>query len=427
MPHCGQSLRRTTVAAVIILATLVTLPAQTTTGSITGRIADSSQAAMPGVELAAASADTGLERRTTSNHEGLYTFALIPPGVYQVTAQAKGFRSATRSAQLLVSQTLRVDFALEVGTVSEAVEVSAVVNQIQTENSKIVSSVTNKMVDELPLVVGGAMRSPFDLALITPEANLAQGVGDADTSLSIGGGQASAYGATLDGVTVLTTSSNRIGGSALNTPSVDAITEFAVESNGFKAEFGRGQGGSITFSSKSGTNEFHGTAYEFLRNNSLDARRFFEDKRGVYKQHDFGWSLGGPVHIPKIYNGRSRTFFFASMEWFRNRIGATSQRLTVPTEEMYGGDFSRWVDAQGRVLPVYDPATTKPNPSGAGSIRTPFAGNRIPVNRFANLSRGILNVINIRPNVSATPGTGDYVRDNYINNAGTQQEPGAQV
>ncbi len=423
MALAGRHIHQAALAAIMSLGSLITLSAQTTTGSITGRIADSSQAAMSGVELTAVSADTGLERRSSTNQEGLYTFALLPPGAYQVTVQARGFRSTTRSAQLLVSQTIRLDFTLELGTVAEAVEVSAVVNQIQTENSKVVSAVTNKMVDELPLVVGGAMRSPFDLALITPEANRAEGVGESDTALSIGGGQSAAYGATLDGVTVLTTSSNRIGGSALNTPSVDAITEFAVESNGFKAEFGRGQGGTITFSSKSGTNELHGTAYEFLRNDALDARRFFEANRGVYKQHDFGWSVGGPVYIPKIYNGRSRTFFFASAEWFRNRVGAASQRLTVPTGEMYGGDFSRWVDAQGRVLPIYDPATTRPNPAGAGSIRTPFAGNLIPANRFANFSKGVLSVINLRPNVNATPGTGDYVRDNFIASTGTQREP----
>jgi len=407
----------------ILLAAALPLLGQSTSGNISGRVSDPTQAAVPGAEIVVKNADTGLELRAESNPEGLFTFSLLPPGGYKVSARASGFRPVTRTAQLLTGQTLRADFTLELGTVSEAVEVSAVVNQIQTENSKIVSAVTNKMVDELPLVVGGAMRSPFDLSLITPEANRAEGAGTSDTSLSIGGGQSSAYGATLDGVSVLTTSSNRIGGSALNTPSVDAITEFAVESNGFKAEFGRGQGGTITFSSKSGTNELHGTAYEFLRNNALDARRFFEDKRGIYKQHDFGWSIGGPVLIPKLYDGRSRTFYFASMEWFRNRLGATSQRLSVPTPEMYRGDFSRWVDTAGRLLPVYDPATTRANPAGTGSIRTAFPGNMIPASRFASFSKSVLGVINVVPNTGAAPGTSDYVRNNYVNDTGTQQEP----
>ncbi|MDX1980478.1 MAG: TonB-dependent receptor, partial [Bryobacteraceae bacterium] len=397
---------------------------QTSTASITGRLSDATEAIVPGAEVVARNSDTGVERRTVSNQEGAFALSLLPPGTYQVTIRAAGFRPASRTGiPLIVNQTVRVDFVLEVGTVSEAVEVSAATNQIQMESSKIVSAVTNKMVDELPLVVGGAMRSPFDLAVITPEANQPEGVGSADTSLNIGGGQASAYGATLDGVSVLSTASNRASWSAMNTPSVDAITEFAVESNGFKAEYGRGQGGMITFSSKSGTNELNGTAYEFLRNNALDSRRYFEDKRGVYKQHDFGWSLGGPVYIPKIYDGRSKTFFFSSMEWFRNRVGAASGRFTVPTPEMYGGDFTNWVDQQGRRLPVYDPATTRANPAGAGFVRTPFANNMIPASRFARFSTNVMKVVELKPNVNAAPGTGEYVRDNFINSTGTQRSP----
>jgi hypothetical protein len=138
------------------------------------------------------------------------------------------------------------------------------------------------MVDELPLVVGGAMRGAFDLALITPEANQPN-----DDNFNVGGGQGGGYGATLDGVSVLTGRFNSVQWTNVNTPSVDAITEFAVETNGFKAEYGRAQGGIITFSSKSGSNEFHGTVYEFLRNDALDSRRFFEASKAKLRQNDF--------------------------------------------------------------------------------------------------------------------------------------------
>jgi hypothetical protein len=127
------------------------------------------------------------------------------------------------------------------------------------------------------------MRSPFDLALVTPEANQFGTGGSADQSFQIGGGQAASYGATMDGVSVLTGRFNSVQWAAVNTPSVDAIQEFTVESNGFKAEYGRGSGGMMSFTTKSGTNEFHGTAYEFFRNNILDTRRFFEAQRGVLK------------------------------------------------------------------------------------------------------------------------------------------------
>jgi hypothetical protein len=300
------------------------------------------------------------------------------------------------------------------------VQVAASLELLQTTTAKVSTAVSNKMVDELPLVVGGAMRGAFDLALITPEANM-----PADDDFNVGGGQGGAFGATLDGVSVLTGRFNSVQWTNVNTPSVDAITEFAVETNGFKAEFGRGQGGILTFSSKSGTNELHGTAYEFLRNDALDTRRFFEDQKGKYKQHDFGWSVGGPMWLPRIYDGRNRTFFFASGEWFRNRAGATSGRFSVPTPEMYDGDFRNWVDGSGRPLPIYDPATTQPNPSGPGFVRQPFPGNQVPQARFSEISRNYVNLIRdvLRPNNNAAPGTSDYVRNNYINNVGTALDP----
>ncbi|MBL8223429.1 MAG: hypothetical protein JNL62_29625, partial [Bryobacterales bacterium] len=116
----------------------------------------------------------------------------------------------------------------------------------------------------------------------------------------------------------------------------------------------------------------------FARNDAFDARRFFEAKRGSYKQHDFGWSVGGPVWIPKLYDGRNKTFFFAAGEWFRNRVGAASQFFSVPTPEMYQGNFNNWVDDAGRRLPIYDPATTRANAAGTGFVRDAFPNNQIP-------------------------------------------------
>jgi hypothetical protein len=222
---------------------------------------------------------------------------------------------------------------------------------VQTENAKVTTAVQNKLVDELPLVVAGALRSPFHLVSITPEA---RGGG---TRLALGGGQARAWEATLDGVSVATNRAADAIEIAYTTPSLEAITEFAVDTNGFKAEYGQAGGGIMTFSSKSGTNEFHGSAYNFLRNEKLDARGFFASSRSVYKQHDFGATLGGPMSIPKLYNGRNRTFFFIAYEGFRNRVGANDTIRTVPTPEMYEGDFSRWVDARNNLLQIYDPAS----------------------------------------------------------------------
>jgi outer membrane receptor protein involved in Fe transport len=395
--------------------------AQTDRGIINGTVTDSTGAAIPGARVVAANTATNVESTTLTTSSGDFTIPALPVGTYQLRVEKQGFKAAVRSNIVVAAgSTVTINAQLEVGAITESIQVTATLDMLQTSTAKVSTAVSNKMVDQLPLVVGGAMRGAFDLALITPQANE-----PGDDTFNIGGGQGGAYGATLDGISVLTGRFNSVQWANVNTPSVDAITEFAVETNGFKAEFGRGQGGMITFSSKSGTNELHGTAYEFLRNDALDARRFFEDKKGKYKQNDFGWSVGGPVYLPKLYNGRNRTFFFASGEWFRNRVGASSGRFSIPTPEMFNGDFSNWVDGNGRPVPIYDPSTTQPNPSGSGFIRTPFAGNQIPQSRFANISKNYVNLVKdvLRPNNGAAPGTSDYVRNNYINNTGTKLDP----
>lgn len=395
--------------------------AQTDRGIINGTVTDSTGAAVPDARVVATNAATNIAFTTQTTSTGDYTIPTLPVGAYQLRVEKQGFKAAVRSdITVTAGSTVTINAQLEVGATTESIQVSATLDLLQTSNAKVSTAVSNRLVDELPLVVGGAMRGAFDLALITPEANM-----PSDDNFNVGGGQGGAYGATLDGVSVLTGRFNSVQWANVNTPSVDAITEFAVETNGFKAEYGRGQGGMLTFSSKSGSNEFHGTGYEFLRNDALDSRRFFEDQKGKYKQHDFGWSAGGPVWLPKIYNGRNRTFFFASGEWFRNRVGAGSGRFSVPTPEMYNGDFRNWVDGNGRPLPIYDPATTQPSASGAGFVRQPFANSQIPQARFSTIARNYAALVRdvLKMNNGAAPGTSDYVRNNYINNVGTALDP----
>jgi hypothetical protein len=394
---------------------------------LTGAVVDSTGAAVADAKVTAIQTETNTTFATVSTSSGDFTIPALPVGDYQLRVEKPGFKTfVTSGITLIAGGTSRVNARLDVGAITESIQVSASVAQVQTDTAKTATQVSNKMVDELPLVVGGAMRSAFDLAMVAPQANVPSGAAEgADKAFNIGGGQAGAYGAMLDGVTILTGRFNSIEWANVNTPSVDAITEFSVETNGFKAEYGRAQGGLITFTSKSGTNDLHGTVYEFLRNDALDSRRFFEAKKGTYKQHDFGWSAGGPVYIPKLYDGRNKTFFFASMEWFRNRVGASSTRDSVPTPEMYQGDFRNWVDASGKRIPIYDPATTRPNPNGSGFIRDVFTDNVIPQNRFSNYAKAVLqNVGQVAfPNTGAAPGTSDYVRNNYINSSGTTLDP----
>jgi hypothetical protein len=418
---------RTILSVVLCLILSAFVHGQSDRGTLTGTVTDSSGSVIPGATVTATNQNTNVSARTITTDDGLYVIPALVPGTYKIRVELTGFKAAEQAdVNIAAATTTRVNLALTVGEISESVQVTSAPFQLQTENAKISAQVSNKMVDELPLVVGGAVRSPFDLALITPEAKQVEGTGpNKDEAFALGGGQVASWGITLDGVSAGTGRFASVEWASVNTPSLDAITEFTVDTNGFKAEYGRASGGIMSFASKSGTNQFHGTLYEFLRNDVFDARRFFEDKRGIYKQHDFGWSVGGPVWIPKLYHGKNRTFFFSSMEWFRNRVGASSERFSVPTPEMYRGDFSNWVDQNGRKITIYDPATTRANPSGTGFIRDPFPNNLIPESRFSNFAKAVLKVAgNVGfPNNNAAPGTSDYVRNNYINNSGVVLDP----
>ncbi|MBS1825158.1 MAG: TonB-dependent receptor [Acidobacteria bacterium] len=392
---------------------------QSERGTINGTITDPSGAAIAAAEVNAVSRDTNAVSKTLSSTTGEFNIPNLPPGVYRLEVTATGFkRFLQREVNVSASGSIRVDAQLQLGQVSEAVEVTAAVSTIQTDSAKTSTQVENKMVDELPLVVAGSMRSPFNLVSVAAEA---RGSGQ---RLALGGGQVAAWDATLDGHSVGTNRSGDTAEAALNTPSVEALTEFSVDTNGFKAEFGQAGGGVMSFASKSGTNNFHGSAYDFLRNDALDSRGFFAAKRSVYRQNDFGFTVAGPLYVPKLYDGRNKTFFFFSYEGFRNRVGANDTILSVPTPEMYRGDFRNWVDQNNRAIAVYDPSTTRANPAGTGSVRDAFPGNQIPVSRFATTASAIAGFgSSIAPNRGFGAGTSNYVRNNYLVSGGTMVTP----
>src|SRR5882762_4044598 len=406
--------------AAVVFATPAPSFAQSERGSITGVIQDTTKAPIPGVSVKVINTATNATTDVVSSAAGAYGAANLPPGPYRIEASLTGFQSArVDGIRLTAGGTTRVDVTLNLGAITESVTVVANSPLLQTEDAKISTNISNELIDQLPLVVGGAMRSVFDLVATVPES---KGSG---TNVVLGGGQGGAFGATLDGISVNTNRNADTTETAFLTPSVEAITEFAVETNGFKPEFGQAGGGAITFASKSGTNKFQGSVYNFLRNDALDRKGFFEQTKGVYRQNNYGASWGGPLRIPHLYDGKNRTFFFASYEGFGNRQASNALILSVPTPEMYDGDFSNWVDSSGRMIAIYDPATTRPNPNGAGFIRDPFPGNRIPASRFSAISRQYLALARsaVVPNrTGLTPGTVGYISNNYLSPGGTTEE-----
>jgi Carboxypeptidase regulatory-like domain/TonB dependent receptor len=394
--------------------------AQTDRGTLTGQVTDQSAAIIPGATVKAVHVATNFERQVTSSSEGSYTITQLPVGGYVVIVTVPNFQTTTiENIEVTAGSTVRVDAQLAVGGLLDAVTVTAEGRQIQTDSVKVTTAISSKFIQELPLVVGGQLRSPLDLSLVAPEVKSGTSGDGGRGNIVIGGGQEGGWDLTVDGVSATPGApfEQRLW-TTLNSPSVEAITEFAVDTNGFKAEFGHAGGGGVSFVSRSGSNSWQGKVFEFFRHDALDSINYFSKALGRPKppleQHDFGGVFGGPVMVPGLYDGHNRTFFFASYEAYRNKTAAAPATATIPTAQMFAGDFSGWRDANGNLIPIYDPATTRLNPNGAGFIRDPFPGNVIPSGRFSQISREVLQLATMRPDL---PG----VRNNFV------YTPGADI
>ncbi|HEX4748711.1 MAG TPA: carboxypeptidase regulatory-like domain-containing protein [Bryobacteraceae bacterium] len=401
--------------------------AQSGRGTISGTVHDSTGAVIPDAKVTVTNMATNETTEQTTGASGDYTVPDVPVGSYLVRVQKQGFSVAeVRAVTVNASNTARVDISLQIGQARQVVEVEASALQVNSEDARTSVTVNQTLVNELPLVVAGTVRSPFDLAALTPEA---KNTGTSE-GFALGGGQADSYQATLDGVSIDTSRALQKNWVTSNAPSVEAITQFTVDTNGFKAEYGHAGGGAMLFIAKSGTNDLHGSLYEFVRNTDFDANDWFSNRAGrgrqIYKQNDFGFTVGGPVYIPKVYHGRNKTFFFFSYEGFRNRNGATNATATVPTPEMYNGDFSKWVNAAGQMIPIYNPTTQVVSSNGTVT-RAVFPNNQVPVSMFNSASVAALKVFQssgiLAPNNGATPGTLAYVNNNYIISNGTNVQP----
>ncbi len=343
--------------------------AQIQTGRIVGTVYDPNKAVVPNATVTVTNRETKVVYRVTTNATGDYVVPALNPGVYEIGVTAPGFRTTIQSAvEMEVGKDLLLNFDLALGETTSVVEVTAAAPLLNSESGSLGHVMTNRQIVDLPLNGRGFN----ELARLTPGVVLLPGTGNVTrirpefvngTTISgVRGRQVSYF---LDGTD---TSEQHQGGSWIQT-SVDALQEFSVQQNEYSAEQGR-SGSFFNATTRSGTNHMRGTLYEFLRNEKLDARNFFNSRRDLLKRNQFGASVGGPVYLPKIYDGRNRTFFFVNYEGMRERQGNTVSR-TSPTAAMLNGDFSALSNT------IYDPLTT------TGGVRQPFAGNRIPSNRLS--------------------------------------------
>src|SRR6185437_11769488 len=364
----------------LLLCAAGTASAQTATGQITGTIRDSSGAVLPQATVTLRSLDTGLTRSTSTSGSGDYSFTLLPVGSYSVAAEQKGFSKAEQSnIRLNVDQVQRIDLTLSVGATTETVTVQAAQVAVETETSSIGQVVNERQVTQLPL--NG--RSFLDLLFLGPGAvqtsgeqgSMRQGEGNA---ISINGSRPTSNNYLLDGMVNTDTS--------LNTPavvlSIDAIQEFKEQTATYSAEYGF-SANQINIISRGGANDFHGALFAFDRNDAFDARSYFQANIPPLRQNQFGFVATGPVYIPKLYNGRNKTFFMANYEGTRRRQGV-DQFEFVPTPTELSGQFA------GTVI---DPATGKP-----------FPNNAVPQDRFSRLAKLAVQKFFPAPNIDLPQG-----------------------
>jgi carboxypeptidase family protein len=362
---------------VLTLASASLALAQIQAGRIVGTVYDPNKAVVPNAIVTVTNKATSVARRVNTSDIGGYVVPSIDPGVYDVSVTAPGFRTTVRAdVEMQVGKDLILDLELVIGETNVLVEVRSEIPLLNSESGTLGHVMTNNQIVDLPLNGRGFN----DLARLTPGVVSLPGTGSVNrirpeffngTTISgVRGRQVSYY---LDGAD---TSEQHQGGSWIQT-SIDALQEFSVQQNAYSAEHSR-SGSFFNATTKSGSNSFRGMLYEFLRNEKTDARNFFLTDREILKRNQFGASLGGPVWIPRLYDGRNRTFFFVNYEGMRERTGLITTR-TSPTAAMLAGDFST-----PGFNTLYDPLTTAPNPSGSGTIRTPFSGNRIPTNRLSS-------------------------------------------
>ncbi|MBZ5616485.1 MAG: carboxypeptidase regulatory-like domain-containing protein [Acidobacteriia bacterium] len=415
-----------------------TAAAQSDRGSIAGSVVDSTGAAVSGAAITIKGADTGSVYQAVSSGVGSYRVNDLAIGRYDVTVEAKGFKMSVQKGVVIeINSVSALNITLHPGNVKEEVTVLADAPTIQTESSEVGTVIGDKQIHDLPLMLNttgqsGGVRSPETFIFLTPGTTGQGTVGDHGAAgiyeTKISGGQNFGSEILLDGVSTQRSDS----GTAFDqtAPSVEALTEFKVTSSTPSSEFGHTSGGVESFTTKSGTNSFHGSLFELYHNEAMNARPWAccgpVIKVPRDRQNDFGGALGGPVWIPHLYDGKNKTFFFFAWEQYRNKVGLQNSILTLPTADERGGDFSALLGTtvvgtnpcdgqpvlQGQ---IFDPSTTQV--VGGQTCRLPFAGNKI-----TNISPVAQKVLGYLPatNLSGSPLNGvPGLSQNYQNPAGT--------
>lgn len=388
---------RCVLCSIVFLATAL---AQTDRGTLTGTVSDPAGAVVPNAAIVAKNLDTGAEYKAATSGTGNYTVSELPAGVYELAVSASGFtRYVQQGLRVQVAQIGRIDVILQLGSTSDSVTVTSDVPLLKTESSDQSTNLAMSRVDDLPLYGsrGGevGLRTPYAFISTVPGATLAPAnTATSNNSTTINGLPNDSFGVRIEGQESTFTQQPTFSQGIQ--PGVDALQEVSLQTSNFAPEYGQVGGGLINFTAKSGSNEFHGSAIEYFRNEDLNAGQPFTSSgnghllRPVNRSHDFGGGLGGPVRIPHLYNGRNRTFFYFNYEESYQKVMNAGTFGTVPTDAERAGNFSALLtgktlatDPLGRPImenAIYDPATARL--VNGQSVTDQFPGNIIPVSRM---------------------------------------------
>jgi hypothetical protein len=396
------------IYGLMLLATLVSLWAQGERGTLNGIVTDASGSVVPGAAVSAVNVETNVESQTTSTEAGVYRLPYMAPGIYKVSVSKPGFQGAVRENIILrVAQTLTVDFTLQVGAVTEQVTVSSDPPLLETSNSEIGNYVSKKEFDTWPITVGDGRRQ-IQQFIFTSLPGTVGGTFEG----SINGGQFYSHEILIEGI-ALGRMDLQGGSNNEFSPSADSVSEFKLQTGVVGANYSGGQTSVANFVTKSGTNELHGSGYFYIQNDALRANGYNNNanniKRQPFKQDNYGYTVGGPIYLPKVYDGRNRSFFFHNLEKTRVRNFVSTTFSTLPVVDFKRGDFSRlfspaftgnaasgtMVGTDANTQPVrfgaiYDP-TSAANVGGRFT-RTVFPNNIVPLSRFDPVARKVLDL-----------------------------------
>jgi hypothetical protein len=402
-------MRKITTCVFLACLLLAAAFAQSDRGTITGTVTDPAAAVVPGAKIVARNVENGAIFEAVTTGTGDYTLTSLPAGHYELSVEANGFKKEIRTEIIVqVAQTARVNFTLQVGTSTESVTVSAEAPILRTENAEQSMNVSGEKVNDLPINFGGGGSAGGGIRNWLSFMYLAPGVSGTNANSPgnnvVNGIPSGTYGnfkVYLEGQDA-TSVNDASWTSTVSAAGVETIGEFSIQTSNFSAEFGQVAGGLFNFTTKSGTNQIHGSAYEYWANEALDAAHPFSHALDRDRKNDYGFTVGGPVYIPKLYNGRNKTFFFFNLERFGNNQRSSGAYSTLPTAAYRQGNFSAALTGKTLTDPttgyqfpenaIYDPQSTFTDSNGK-VMRTQFPGNVIPQSRLDPEAVTIQNLI----------------------------------